>query len=170
MFEKLKIPGNTMIITKELIKIATFDLIPTDFIDEIVWYFPESEAFSLNFETAGVESTLFLENIGLIFWLIVMHVAFVFFHLVAVRPLRNSCSFMARLDAKIAGHLYFNGILRFFMEVFFDVAMMSCLNLHTTDWDDLFYSQQASDYLSLSFVILICIVPVATVTIYCMKP
>ena len=54
MFEKLKFPPSAMIITKEMIKIATFDLIPTDWINEKLWYFPEGEAFSLNFETAGL--------------------------------------------------------------------------------------------------------------------
>jgi len=34
MFEKLKFPASAMIITKKLIDIATFDLIPTEIIDE----------------------------------------------------------------------------------------------------------------------------------------
>ena len=34
MLEKLKFPANAMLITKELIKVASFDLIPTDIIDE----------------------------------------------------------------------------------------------------------------------------------------
>ena len=61
MYEKLKIPPSTMTITKEMIKISNFDLIPTDKLSEKLWqYFPESEPFSLNFESAGVESKLFL--------------------------------------------------------------------------------------------------------------
>ena len=67
MYEKLKFPASAMKITVELIKIATFDLIPTEKIDNLLWYFPEEEAFSLSFETAGFESMYFLQNIGLIF-------------------------------------------------------------------------------------------------------
>ena len=66
MFEKLKFPASTTMINKEFIKLASFDLIPTDWIDDKLWYFPEIDAFSLSFETAGVESTLLLQNIGLI--------------------------------------------------------------------------------------------------------
>ena len=50
MYEKLKFPANSMLITKEMIKIATFDLLPTDKIDEMLWYFPEEEPLSVNFE------------------------------------------------------------------------------------------------------------------------
>ena len=56
MYEKLKFPANAMIITKEMIKIATFDLIPTEDFDKMLWYFPEAEAFSVNFEAAGIDS------------------------------------------------------------------------------------------------------------------
>ena len=56
LYEKLKFPASAVIITKELIKIATFDLIPTEQFDEMLWYFPEGEAYGVSFEAAGVES------------------------------------------------------------------------------------------------------------------
>ena len=56
LFEKLKFPASAMLITKEFIKIATFDLIPTEWINDLLWYFPDEEAFSLNFETLGLIS------------------------------------------------------------------------------------------------------------------
>ena len=56
MFEQLKFPANSMMVTKELIKIATFDLIPTEQFDDMLWYFPEGEAFSVSFEAAGIDS------------------------------------------------------------------------------------------------------------------
>ena len=56
MYEMLKFPASAMMITKEMIKIATFDLIPTKQFNDILWYFFEGEAFSLSFEAAGIES------------------------------------------------------------------------------------------------------------------
>ena len=41
MYEKLKFPASAMKVTKEMIEIATFDIIPTDEIDDLLWYFPE---------------------------------------------------------------------------------------------------------------------------------
>ena len=60
LYQKLKFPASAMIIIKELIKIATFDLIPTDELNETLWYFPEDEAFSASFDTVGIESQMFL--------------------------------------------------------------------------------------------------------------
>ena len=61
LYENLKIPPTSMTITKEMIKISNFDLLPTDWISGILWdYFPEEEALSLNFETAGIEAIRFL--------------------------------------------------------------------------------------------------------------
>ena len=73
MFEQLKFPANSMMVTKELIKIATFDLIPTELLIDEMFYFPESEAFSLSLETSGVESTLFIRNIGFVLIIIIAH-------------------------------------------------------------------------------------------------
>ena len=90
MFERLKFPASAMIVTKALIDIATFDLIPTEILDEYLWYFPEGDAFSASFETAGVESTLFLKNIGFILYMIIAHILFVLIH-AALHKFRNSC-------------------------------------------------------------------------------
>ena len=50
MYKKLKFPASSMTVTKEMIKVATFDLIPTEWITDILWdYFPEDEPLSLNF-------------------------------------------------------------------------------------------------------------------------
>ena len=89
MYENLKFPASAMVVTVELIKIATFDLIPTDSIDSVLWYFPEEEAFSLSLETAGVEATLFLQNIGLILYLIMLNILLGVLYLLLL-PARNS--------------------------------------------------------------------------------
>ena len=61
MYEKLKIPAQSMTITKEMVKISNLDILPTEWLSEIIWdYWPENDSFSPNFESAGVESTLFL--------------------------------------------------------------------------------------------------------------
>ena len=60
MFEKLKFPASAMMITKELIDIATFNLIPTEKLDDLLWYFPEAEAFTPSFEMVGIEARVIL--------------------------------------------------------------------------------------------------------------
>ena len=53
MFEGLKFPANAMMVIEQMIKLATFDLVPTDFIDSQMYYWPESEPYSVNFEMSG---------------------------------------------------------------------------------------------------------------------
>ena len=134
MFEKLKFPASAMIITKALIKVATFDLIPTELIDELLWYFPEGDAFSLSFETAGLESTLLLENIGFIFYMIAVNIVFVLIH-ATLHNCRKSCKCSTKTHSKLGNYLYYNGMMRFYREVFFDLGLLSCLNVHMADWD-----------------------------------
>ena len=49
MLEMLKMPGNVMVVEEQLVKVFTFDLLPTEYLDEQIWYFPDEDAFSLNF-------------------------------------------------------------------------------------------------------------------------
>ena len=169
MFEKLKFPPSAMIITKEMIKIATFDLIPTDWINDALWYFPEEEAFSLNFETAGLESKLFLKNIGFILYLVLFNILYMLLHLI-FWPLRDTCNFFKNLVAKMERYLYFNGTIRFYMEVFFDILLVGSLNIHTAEWDTLFLAEKVSNYISLFFIALICIWPLGSIFVAWKEP
>ena len=54
------------------------------------YYFPEGEAFSVSFEAAGTESQLLLQNIGLIFYLILANFLFAMLHLLLIPLGRKS--------------------------------------------------------------------------------
>ena len=131
MYEQLKFPPAAMTITKSMIQLTSFDLIPTDWILELFWYFPEDDSFSLNFETAGMESKLLLKNIGLIMYLIFLNIFYALLHCM-IRPLRNSGSCLKKTSEKMESYLYFKGSMRFFMEVFFDVCLVASLNIQTS--------------------------------------
>ena len=47
--EDFRLPANAMTVTRIIIEIATFELVPTDEIMSEVSYFPEEKPFSLNF-------------------------------------------------------------------------------------------------------------------------
>lgn len=166
MLEKLKFPANAMLITKELIKVASFDLIPTDIIDEQLWYFPEGDPFSLNFNTAGIESTMFFANIGLIFYMIVFNVFLIVLHIFFFTA-KNSCNCAQKGRKKVGDYLYFNGSIRFFMEVYFDVALLSALNLETVDWNTLFPSEKISNAMSIFFLVVIGLGPLCFALLVC---
>ena len=169
MYEKLKFPASAMMVTVELINIATFDVIPTESIDSALWYFPEEEAFSLNFETAGVESQTFLQNIGLILYLIMLNILCGILYFLLL-PARNSASCLSKVVTKMKKYLLFNGNIRFYMELFLDVGLLASLNMHTVGWSSSFTSTQVSNYLSIAMLILICIWPLCFILLACCKP
>ena len=70
MYRSLKFPANSMLIVEYMISLATFDLVPTEGIDEAKYYWPEADAFNSNFESVGVESKLMLANIGFVLYMI----------------------------------------------------------------------------------------------------
>ena len=60
LYEDLKFPASAMMITKKLINIATFDLLETEWLNDLVWFFPDDVAFSANFDTVGINSTHYI--------------------------------------------------------------------------------------------------------------
>ena len=93
LYEKLSFPASAMLLTKEFIKIASFDLIPTEWLNDLIWYFPDENSFSLNFETLGIESKLLLQNIGLILYLILANILYAILYLLVVPCCRSLGSF-----------------------------------------------------------------------------
>ena len=159
-----------MTITKEMIDIASFDLLPTDWMSDILWdYFPESEPFSINFETAGIEAKLFLENVGLAFYIVLASIILGLLHFI-LRPFRNFCDCLLKMTKRMESFLYFNGTIRFYTEIFFDVCLQAALNLHTIEWVTPFFSVNASNSLSVVFIVLVCIFPFCTILVSCLQP
>ena len=134
MFSGLKFPANALQVIEFMVKIATFDLVPTENIDNMIYYWPESEgAFSVNFEMTGVETKLLLANIGFVLYMIYLNVFAILIHAV-IYKFRNSSQKVNKLYKKLSSYLYWTGLNRLFMELFFDITFLSILNLHTVDW------------------------------------
>ena len=47
--ESIKFPANAMLINQVFIEIANFEVIPSEKINDKLFYFPEVDPFSLNF-------------------------------------------------------------------------------------------------------------------------
>ena len=72
-----------------------------------------------------------------------------------------------KLHTKLKVYLYWNGLLRFYMEVFFEVALFATLNLHTADWDTKFADVTASNVSSVIMLSLMAPVPPLLCVFYC---
>ena len=75
---------------------------------------------------------------------------------------RKSHRFIQKLYEKVSANLNWDTVNRLFLELFFDYALYSVLNLHTVDWQDEFPSIRASNAVSAVCLALIC----GTLTFY----
>ena len=106
MYEKLKFPASAMDVTESFVKIAKFDVISTDRIDEKLWIFPEDKAFSPGFETSGVESQLLLQNIGPTIYIFCLNILVGVLHFILM-PCAYLCACCKKVTNRIGNYLYF---------------------------------------------------------------
>ena len=144
-----------MMMIESLIGVANFELLPTEIIDEEIYYWPESEPFSVNFEMSGTESIFFLANIGFVMYLIYYHMFIAIVH-ACIHKIRNLCKCLQTLHSKIGTYLYWKGLSLLNMEIFMDLAFLSILNLHTVDWTSQLISVKISNALSALVLTTIC--------------
>ena len=151
MLRNLKFPGNAMMLNEVIISVATFDLIPTDLLDEQLYYFPEEDPYSLNFAQVGYEFTLFVNNVGFILYVVWSHffMVFVWLCLSCVKSIRQ----------RLGKYLFWNAFIRLTMESFQDLLLLGALNLQEADWDSPFPAVRYSNYLAAVFVGLACFTP-----------
>ena len=56
-------------------------------------------------------------------------------------PSRRMCGCMKRLISRMENYLYFNGTIRFYMELFLDISLFTSLNLQMASWESPFLSE-----------------------------
>ena len=90
--------------------IANLDLVSTEEIDVSIYYLPETEAYNINFEACGVESTYYVSNIGSVLWIIYAYMLTALVSLLLFK--------VPKIWSKFGQMIYFNSTIRFFMEIF----------------------------------------------------
>ena len=162
LLTRLKFPGNSQLMNSILISIATFDLIPTDFIDEQLYYFPEEDPFNLNFQQSGYESKFFIANIGLILWIFYSYILLCMVYFILFK-----CK---QIKAKIGSFLFWNGFIRLLFELFYEITLLSTLNLiQNSSFQNPFKSIVYSNALSIVFAIAMYTIPFFLLIFFCFK-
>ena len=86
--EGFNFPANAEGVIESINKIATFNLIPTEGLDNQIYYWPDHDPFSVSFEMAGTESLFFLANVGFTMYMIYLHILAALIHII-LYPMRN---------------------------------------------------------------------------------
>ena len=159
LMKNVKYPANALIFTSSLVGIVNLDLIPTEKLEELVYYLPESAAFNINFAANKIESTLFISNIGF------SKLVIMAFILVAIIGLLFYM--VKRVWNWLRPIIYWNGLIRLFLELYQDLALLSFLNLYTAEWDSVYDSVRYSNNLSaIVFAIVLAVPLILAIVMY----
>ena len=157
-----------MLFNKHVIKVSSFEILPSeDILNEAV-FIPEGDPFSVNFMTSGYESLLILLNLGTINFLIVFHIAL----LVISLPLwiLSRCKPIKKILDKLKKYLLWNAFIRLFMASYLDLILFSILEIsESPDFDSRFFSIRLSSGIALTFLILCSMLPLIFGIIFGLK-
>lgn len=161
----ISFPANTNVFMVFFVQIANFDLLPTDIV--YPWFFtlPESVTHSANFATTGYESIYVAENLGTIF--VMMHfylLAYIFAGVFYI--LGKKWQVCAKVSAKLNAALFWNGLLRLFMEAYLEFSLAVILNLWYIEFDHENGAVLYQSICTLLYAIILFGLPVFVVKFY----
>ena len=162
MLSFVKFPANAMRFNSILLEFATFDLFPTESLENDIYYRPEEEPYTSNFEQSGYEGRLLISNTGSQIWIIYIHLTLALmsnFYIMCSKSCHKSCT----------KKFYWNGLIRLFMEIYADVALLAALNLKVIGWESPLPSVTYSNWYSLISGVFILSLPLAFLIFYSCK-
>ena len=68
-FFSVKTPGNVNTFNEFFTEIGSFNLIDTEDLDSLLFYFPEMDAISLNFQDAGFMNNFMIPALGFLLYI-----------------------------------------------------------------------------------------------------
>ena len=161
--ENIKFPANVRLINQALIDFTNFEVIPSEYFNNKFFYFPEEDAFSLNFSECGIESKFFFLIMGLPLYIMMGH-----FALLVLYIFLRLCNVIlqspriAKIATYLGRYLFWNGFIRLYMELYQGLCVASILNTYTAD-DDFnspYYWIKACYYSRIVGMILIFALPI----------
>ena len=111
LLNKVKFPANVITLLESIIAVATYDILPTKFLDDLIYHLPfDDEAFNLRFELLGYGSKFLVGNMGFALWLIIFYL---FLTLVYFITYKCEC-----IRSRLGKYLFWNPLLVLFLESF----------------------------------------------------
>ena len=151
MMQNIYFPANSQEFMDAVIKYAQFDPIQTSLLDEWMYNLPEMDSFNANFEACGYEFLFMITNIGSAKWICLINVIMAIISFIVYK---QKCKCKNELHV-----FYWNGLIRLFMSVYQDIALLSILNLDTLEWKGDSSSEDYSYILSIISIVLVCFLP-----------
>lgn len=149
----------------KLIEICSFKVLPTDEINEILFFFPDVEPFNLNFQEMGITSIFALPNLGSTLYILAFYVVLIIFALV-VKYIGQYCKCCKKLHLSLYKAIFWGGFLRFWMEIYLDVGLCTALNYVMMQDSEDFPAIAISNGLTYGLGCILMILPVWIIIFY----
>ena len=131
----VKFPANASLFNAFLIDIATFEVVPSEEINQEVFVLPDEEPYNVNWQQTRIDSTFCMLNLGTVLYVIVIYAILIISELIW-RLLIKKCQRSEKYRIKLSKFLYWNAINTLAMEIYLDVGLSASLNIHTMKWLD----------------------------------
>ena len=101
-------------------------MIPIEWLEDQIYYLPEAEPFNVNFEACGIETQLFITNMGCLIWVLY------FYALISLISL--SCIKKERVWKRFGNKIYWSGLIALYTASYQETFLACYLNIYTVDW------------------------------------
>ena len=71
-FFNVKTPGNVNAFNEFMSEIGSFNIIDTEVVDSLLFYFPEMDSISLNFQDAGFMHNFMIPGLGALLYMMIV--------------------------------------------------------------------------------------------------
>lgn len=113
---------------------------------------------NINFQSMGFGSTLIIQNLGTLLYLLLIHMCLVPVVLI-LHYLGKKCRKLQGVSNKASRYLFFNGTIRFLMEGYLDICLFSLINMKNLDWTPII-AITISNYIAIFLTLVVCGFPI----------
>ena len=168
LFAYLKFPENANSLNEYFLMIGQFNFIDTaQKVDRLIFDLPDAEPYNEGFRVCHYESTLLVTNMSFMVWVYIINLVGLIFTFCFIRRMRVRPGRLARLKKKCMGYFFWNGLIRLFMETFFELILSALVNLHAVDLDSSYPGVKYSNVLTFVSLILIGLLVTSLNLLYC---
>ena len=126
---------------------------------------PEDDPLSLSLQEQGIDSTLMILGLGTLFYVLLAYFVLVILQLI-LHCLAKKLPKVNKTSSKISKFLYWNGIIRLFIEVYLDFGVCAFLQIKTMYWDDNLRAVSFGNILAIITVACLGILPIFAIIFF----
>ena len=169
-FFEVNLPGNANLFNKNLIAIANFEIIDIGIITELIFYFPDEDPYSLPLQRSGYDSKYLLLGLGFSLYTLTLYVVMVAVFIL-LYPFSKCFEKVKKIRDKMREILFWNMLIRLFIELYLDFLVYAIINTKTSDWEfyDILHGPTTSNILSFALCFSIPVLPIILIILYCRK-